>query len=62
MSEIIPDENLPIYLQNYIVNVFWNEESYNEKENNPVGKPITFCCGNSSYAQYNGGILFSVSR
>ena len=62
MSEIIPDENLPIYLQNYTVNVFCYEKSYNEEENNPVGRPITFCCGNSSYAQCNEGILLSVSR
>lgn len=33
MSEnIIPDENLPIYLQNYTVNVFCYEKLYNEEE------------------------------
>lgn len=33
MSEnIIPDENLPIYLQNYTVNIFCYEKFYNEEE------------------------------
>lgn len=66
MSEnIIPDENLPIYLQNYTVNVFCFEKSYNEEtcesgmygccsdgvtsKESPFGNNCIPECGSSKY-------------